>query len=86
MYLFIYVSDIYLFRKKTHSFSTSPELHQLHTLGRPYLVDTPSMESTKFSEHPGDGFGCPVPRGLVGYSPKDSVWEDWGILGNIRED
>ena len=24
-----------------------------HTLGRPYLVDTPSMESTKFSEHPG---------------------------------
>ena len=88
MYSFIIYAFIYLFiylKKNTHSFSTSPELHQLHTLGRPYLVDTPSMESTKFSEHPGDSFGCPkVPKGLVGYSPKDSVWEDWGILGKIR--
>ena len=50
--------------KKTHTnweLPYSPQENQLqnskklstHTLGRPYLVDTPSMESTKFSEHPG---------------------------------
>ena len=29
--------------------------------------------------------GVPKGRGELG-NPEDSVWEDWGTLGNIRED